>query len=188
MKNLVKYQNKKFFLYDAIHLGLQQNNKNLSTKLLYVKQRIDNIISFIHFQESRKIVVFLKKSIYALKKSIYKNKVYNSLYLLPKMYPFFSLFVSRKITNSPTHLYSRCKLSLKYIQLFSIFYPFLKVRNLFTLAFPFKQKMKSLKISGMKPLNLEVCYKNMVAVFLYSPQKIALPATIDYNLIGKSST
>ena len=187
VKNLVKYQNKKFFLYEK--KNAKQNNNDISTKLLYVQQRIDNIISFTHFEESRKIVVFLKKSFYALKKSIYKNKVYNSLYLLPKMYPFFSLFVSQKITNSPIHLYSesyRCEAYQKYIKLFSIFYPFLKVRNLFTLARPFKQRMKSLKISGMKPLNLEVCYKNMVAIFLYSPQKIALPATIDYNLIGKN--
>jgi hypothetical protein len=43
-----------------------------------------------------------------------------------------------------------------------------------------------LRISGMKPLNLEVCYKNMVAIFLYSPQKVALPASLDLHSIAKS--
>ena len=167
VKNLVKYQNKNFSLY------LQ--NKNLSTNLFDEKQRMDNIKNLIHFEDSRKIVVFLKKSLYTVKKSIYKSKVYNSLYLLPKMYPFFSLFVSRKTTNP------------KHYKLFSIFYPFLKVRNLFTLSRPLRQKVKTLKISGMKPLNIEVCYKNMVAIFLYSPQKVALPAAIDLHLIGKTS-
>lgn len=64
--------------------------------------------------------------------------------------------------------------------------PFLKVRNLFTSARPLTQRVAAFKISGMKPLNLEVCYKNMVAIFLYSPQKVALPISIDLHLIAKS--
>lgn len=64
--------------------------------------------------------------------------------------------------------------------------PFLKVRNLFTSARPLTQRVAAFKISGMKPLNLEVCYKNMVAIFLYSPQKVALPVSIDLHLIAKS--
>ena len=64
--------------------------------------------------------------------------------------------------------------------------PFLKVRNLFTSPRPLTQRVAAFKISGMKPLNLEVCYKNMVAIFLYSPQKVALPVSIDLHLIAKS--
>jgi len=64
--------------------------------------------------------------------------------------------------------------------------PFLKVRNLFTSARPLRQRVAAFKISGMKPLNLEVCYKNMVAIFLYSPQKVALPVSIDLHSIAKS--
>ena len=64
--------------------------------------------------------------------------------------------------------------------------PFLKVRNLFTSARPLRQRVAAFKISGMKPLNLEVCYKKMVAIFLYSPQKVALPVSIDLHLIAKS--
>ena len=64
--------------------------------------------------------------------------------------------------------------------------PFLKVRNLFTLPRSLTQRMRALKISAIKPLNLEVCYKNMVAIFLYSPQKVALPVSIDLHYIAKS--
>nr|QES94799.1 ribosomal protein S4 [Trebouxia lynnae] len=64
--------------------------------------------------------------------------------------------------------------------------PFLKIRNLFTSARPLRQRVGAFKISGMKPLNLEVCYKNMVAIVLYSPQKVALPASIDLHLIAKT--
>ena len=60
---------------------------------------------------------------------------------------------------------------------------FLRVRNLFTTARSLTQRVKSLRISGMKPLNLEVCYKNMVAVFLYSPQKVAVPTSLNLQAI-----
>lgn len=179
VKNLVKYQN--------INYALYLYNKNLSAKLLYsfgIKQKIDNrrkpinLRAFLHFEEYRKVVNFFKNIFYTLKKSMYKKKIYNSLYLLPKMYPFFSLFVFPKTENAKNPL---------RIKLFSIFYPFLKVKNLFTIVRPIKQRVKSFKISGMKPLNIEVCYKNMVAIFLYSPQKVALPTTIDLHLIEKTS-
>lgn len=63
---------------------------------------------------------------------------------------------------------------------------FLQIKNLFTKAIPPKQIIDRLRISGIKPLNIEVCYKNMVAIFLYSPQKVALPAAIDFYCIAKS--
>lgn len=62
---------------------------------------------------------------------------------------------------------------------------FLQLRNLFTTARPLTQRVKGLRISSMKPLNLEVCYKNMVAVFLYSPQKVAVPASLNLRAILK---
>ena len=153
----------------------------------------------LHFEESRKLVLFFKKSFQLILKSLHKNKIYTSLYLLPKVYPFSSLFLYQKVKERVYH--KSCSLhpitSLtsrrdvrdvkgRHAKIFSIFYPFLKVKNLFTSARPLTQRVKSYKISGMKPLNLEVCYKNMVAIFLYSPQKVALPATIDLPLIGKN--
>ena len=63
---------------------------------------------------------------------------------------------------------------------------FLQLRNLFTTARPLTQRVRSLRISSMKPLNLEVCYKNMVAVFLYSPQKVAVPTSVNLRAIMES--
>ncbi len=129
-----------------------QNNTNFITKNIDYTQNIRKLTLCIPY---------LKKTLYKIFKSVNKNKMYSSLYLLPKIFASFS----RK----------REKLL-----------PFLKVRNLFTSTRPSRQRVAGLRISGMKPLNLEVCYKNMVAIFLYSPQKVALPASLDLHLIAKT--
>ena len=69
---------------------------------------------------------------------------------------------------------------------FRFLLPFLKSRNLFTSSVSYTQRTAAFKISGIKPLNIEVCYKKMVAIFLYSPQKVALPVSIDIQYIAKS--
>ena len=205
----------------------------------------------LHSEESRKLVLFLIKSFHLTfpkhpervsgkKITLYQNKIYNSLNLLPKVYPFSSFFLYQKeknrnllgrglcglsfvrdrenqkegvrgvehLTQTNHRLVTKDNKSKKVPKVamsrqstvnksskkshsqsgktFSIFYPFLKVKNLFTLPRPLTQRVRSYKISGMKPLHLEVCYKNMIAIFLYSPQKVALPATIDFSLIRKS--
>jgi ribosomal protein S4 len=93
-----------------------------------------------------------------------RNKILKSIDLLPKILYTCPNFSERKQN----------------------FLSFLKVRNLFTLVRPLRQRVAGLRISGMKPLNLEVCYKNMVAIFLYSPQKVALPASLDLHSIAKN--
>ena len=60
---------------------------------------------------------------------------------------------------------------------------FLRLKNLFTTARSLTQRVRSLRMTSMKPLNLEVCYKNMVAVFLYSPQKVAVPTSVNIHAI-----
>ena len=39
---------------------------------------------------------------------------------------------------------------------------------------------------AVKPLNLEVSYKTLTAIFLFPPQKVYFPAHIDLEMIGKS--
>ena len=218
IKNLVKYQNKNWNIYynhiipPLKVVGEGNRSTFLSTRLFDEKQKRIGEIYIRHFEESRKLVNFLKKSFQFLhltspkvisfakkamsSQSLQKNKIIRSVYLLPKVYPFSFLFhsLTPKITfgdlstlQSSVGKRSGVKIERhKIYKIFSIFYPFLKVKNLFTSARPLKQRVNSYKISGMKPLNLEVCYKNMVAIFLYSPQKVALPATIDLPKIGKS--
>lgn len=210
VKNLVKYQDKNYSIYHNNKL-LSTQHKSVTpiTRNIFVKD-VDTCYpsdenkkriyqkDIYHQEELRKLVTFLKKSFQPLYdrsknsnltdkskifnrrnvrdayKGLHKNNINRSIYLLPKVYPFFSLFLSPKTKSQ------------KIDKIFSTFYPFLKIRNLFTSARPLKQRAKSYKISGIKPLNLEVCYKNMVAIFLYSPQKVALPATIDLPLIAKN--
>ena len=206
----MKYQDKNYSIYHNNKL-LSTQHKSVTpvTKNTFVKD-VDTCYpsdenkkriyqkDIYHQEELRKLVTFLKKSFQPLYdrskisnltdkskifnrrnvrdayKGLHKNNINRSIYLLPKVYPFFSLFLSPKTKSQ------------KIDKIFSTFYPFLKIRNLFTSARPLKQRAKSYKISGIKPLNLEVCYKNMVAIFLYSPQKVALPATIDLPLIAKN--
>jgi ribosomal protein S4 len=118
-------------------------------------------------QNQRKITLFFKESsnkIFKERQGRNRNKILQSIDLLPKI------------------LYTCANFSERKQKLLS----FLKVRNLFTLVRPLRQRVAGLRISGMKPLNLEVCYKNMVAIFLYSPQKVALPASLDLHSIAKS--
>ena len=112
-----------------------------------------------------------KKDLYSFKKTFLKIKKLILYKRLPRFYllPLVFLFFAKKGTKKQ-----------------NILLPFLKMRNLFTVSRPYRQRVGSFKISGMKPLNLEVCYKKMVAIFLYSPQKVALPASIDLQSIAKS--
>lgn len=48
------------------------------------------------------------------------------------------------------------------------------------------QKIAALQISAIKPLHLEISYKLLTAIFLYSPQKVAYPGNLDLPLIMRS--
>ena len=196
IENLVKYQNKNWNVYynhiipSLKRVGEGDRSTFLSTRLFDEKQKRIGEINIRHFEESRKVVKFFKRSFQSIRQSLQKNKINRSVYLLPKVYPFSFLFnsltpLAKQITKGDVRSGVKIEKN-KIYKIFSIFYPFLKVKNLFTSARPLKQRVNSYKISGMKPMNLEVCYKNMVAIFLYSPQKVALPATIDLQKIGKS--
>ena len=58
-----------------------------------------------------------------------------------------------------------------------------------TVALPPKGKVldrnKTFSISPMKPLHLEISYKSLTAIVLFSPQKLTSPVTIDPDLVRK---
>lgn len=108
------------------------------------------------------------------------KKGIDNIFRLPGNKGFQNIFGKKKIKNLLPKMF--LFFSKKKEQLL----PFLKVRNLFTSSRSLTQRGAAFKISGMKPLNLEVCYKNMVAIFLYSPQKVALPVSLDLHSIAKS--
>jgi ribosomal protein S4 len=49
-----------------------------------------------------------------------------------------------------------------------------------------KQKLDTLKIGGVKPIHLEISYKLLKIIVLYSPQRIYYPFFIDVDLIKRS--
>lgn len=51
-----------------------------------------------------------------------------------------------------------------------------------------RQYLSALRINPMKPINIEVSYKYLTAIFLYSPQKLAFPTLIDVDKITRSIT
>ncbi len=73
-------------------------------------------------------------------------------------------------------------------------HPFFCYTNFFLLQFKsflkkkkqLKQKFTSMRYSPMKPINLEVSYKILTIIYLYSPQKITFPSSINFDLIYKS--
>eukprot|EP01026_Neomeris_dumetosa_P038047 TRINITY_DN3095_c2_g1_i2.p3 TRINITY_DN3095_c2_g1~~TRINITY_DN3095_c2_g1_i2.p3 ORF type:complete len:157 (-),score=10.65 TRINITY_DN3095_c2_g1_i2:386-856(-) len=41
----------------------------------------------------------------------------------------------------------------------------------------------SVRVSPMKPMNIEVSHRTMTAIYLYAPQKIVLPTLIDFDIV-----
>ena len=173
-KRKVVKQKLSLFIADKIKIRSTHYSLGISTfytllKSCVFRQNKNNFLETNIKENTKKSFfnLFLKqKEVFKKKKkerikSVSKNKIFSLFYLVPKIFAFFSK---------------------KKQQLL----PFLKIRNHFTSARPLKQRVAGFKISGMKPLNTEVCYKNMVAIFLYSPQKVALPASIDLQLIAKT--
>ena len=182
---------KNLILCQFSNISISSLNKgctpSLEKKQNRPKERItanQGIIGGANTTKIQNICYFFKKGFYKIFKGIQgiqgvnRNKILRTLRLFPKLFSF------PKYNEGEQGRALKVESSYKdYIQ---NFYPFLKVRNLFTSARPLSRRVAGLRISGMKPVNLEVCYKNMVAIFLYSPQKVALPAALDLHLIAKS--
>jgi len=62
----------------------------------------------------------------------------------------------------------------------------LRLKKLFSLNDKKIRNFPILHQNTFKPLHLEISYKNLVIIYLYSPQKIALPCSIDMGLIVRS--
>ena len=141
-----------------------------------LKRKISNFIAEKIRIRSRHFSYSLN-TFYNLTKNVHSSLISNNKYYKNTLYKY-------KLSRSNRILQSLLILP-KVFRKKSI-WSFLQLRNLFTTARPLTQRVKGLRISGMKPLNLEVCYKNMVAVFLYSPQKVAVPTSVNLRAIMKT--
>ena len=78
------------------------------------------------------------------------------------------------------------KKNLKTLEGLRYFLVFLKLKKFF-----FNNEFKNhnfsvVNINILKPLNLEISYKSLVIIYLYSPQKLTFPCNLDIELINQS--
>lgn len=78
------------------------------------------------------------------------------------------------------------KKNLKTLESLRYFLIFLKLKKLFFFNKFKKQNFSIVNINILKPLNLEISYKNLVIIYLYSPQKLTFPCNLDIELINQS--
>ena len=78
------------------------------------------------------------------------------------------------------------KKNLKTLEGLRYFLIFLKLKKLFFYNKFKKQNFSIVNINILKPLNLEISYKNLVIIYLYSPQKLTFPCNLDIELINQS--
>jgi hypothetical protein len=62
---------------------------------------------------------------------------------------------------------------------------FLSIKNNLYRKYPSVEILKNLNYFGLKPLNLEISYKLLTLVYLYVPQRVYYPLSIDFDLIKR---
>ena len=78
------------------------------------------------------------------------------------------------------------KKNLKTLEGLRYFLIFLKLKKLFFNNKFKKQNFSIVNVNILKPLNLEISYKNLLIIYLYSPQKLTFPCNLDIELINQS--
>jgi ribosomal protein S4 len=78
------------------------------------------------------------------------------------------------------------KKNLNTLEGLRYFLVFLKLKKFFFNNEFKNQNFSVLNINILKPLNLEISYKNLVIIYLYSPQKFTFPCNLDIELINQS--
>ena len=74
-------------------------------------------------------------------------------------------------------------LDKKSLQSLRAFLTHLKLKKIFCKNYKKVYNYSILYQNTLKPINLEISYKNLVIIYLYSPQKISFPCSVDINLI-----
>lgn len=128
----------------------------------------------------QKIINKLKKQLTRIKKRNFKDfrkrkwsletlVRFNNLKKMWKMYLF-------KLENTPYNLTKKKKQKFLYLQL----------KRSMVRKLPRYHVLTNMRISPMKPLHLEVSYKLLNIIFLYYPQKVVYPGTINLDLLSRS--
>lgn len=80
-------------------------------------------------------------------------------------------------SNSKPNLFLKKKLTTK---------DFLKIRKHFILSRNYLVKKGALSVTSIKPIHIEVSYKLLTAIYLFSPQFLTFPLNLDMNLVVRS--
>lgn len=64
----------------------------------------------------------------------------------------------------------------------------LYLKRLMHCNFTRKKRLLAKRLSGMKPLNVEISYKLLQAIVLFSPQKITYPTLLNIDLVSRAIT
>jgi ribosomal protein S4 len=112
--------------------------------------------------------------------SIYRNIVYKTLLQMHSDFLYSGCFVSF-LQNKK----QKKQLNLKIKKRINTLFP-LKLKKHILKRRSRKQILKALRFCGMKPLHVEVSYNMSTAIFLFSPQRLSFPFSIDVDLILRS--
>lgn len=90
--------------------------------------------------------------------------------------------------NSASRCFSPIKGKKETLQGLRGFLVHLKLKKFFFRNEKKKQSFTLLNQNALRPINLEISYKNLLIIYLYPPQKITFPCSINMEYIYKSLT
>jgi ribosomal protein S4 len=158
-----------------------EKNKNNAIKSFTRKLSNSSSIYYVDNKYSLQRYYFFKNSSIFNKKriiAIYRNIVYKTLLQFHSYFVYFydrldnNTFIKKKNKNIHKKITNTlCTLKLKK-------HVMKKPSN--------KQIKRALRFCGKKPMHIEVFYNISTAIFLYSPQRLSYPFSLDVDLILRS--
>ena len=174
-------------------IKLNKLKKSTTTLSETLKKDEKANFSYQHFiSQVKKIVNFKLKDVNKKLKSVYAK----SLSLLDELTLTKNLielnlvktknFPVNSISNNLKKPASNGALDKKFVQSLRAFITHLKLKKIFCKNYKKRYNYSILYQNTLKPINLEISYKNLVIIYLYSPQKISFPCSVDISLIVRS--
>lgn len=143
-----------------------------------------------------KLLYILKKLLHNLTKQRYvPKKNMKRFWILEGILRMYYYMGSRNNEVEPTtyvisknqstyYVSSKCNIKKLKLSLNNLTY--IKVKKLMYRNTSRQARLSAMSINPLKPLNIEVSYRLLRAVVLYSPQKLVFPATLNIDLLSRS--
>ncbi len=205
-KNVFKQKHR--YIIPTIYFKILKNQIKLSNSFL-LKNTIDIVSkNYLVYDISRKIQIIPNicfkniftfklennlKKICKVKKNLclYENRLNKKFNVLISKINYKCITEAKNILNALLNNKSIC---LSDASAKKLIHAKTKVENIHYYDFLFFLKLKSFFLkqiksnnlpmkTNIKPLNLEVCYKTLTIIFLYPPQKLVFPCSLDIELL-----